>query len=147
MKMKDEYEVITVIEGILKEIRIDGQRYSLTKTVEQPIFRLPQKVHRRYHTVKPDNAVGRDKVYETWILQPEIDAVKRAINTVELNYVPTTDNIMRKTGFTIQRTRATLHWMKTVGIITCKREKHRQSVHRLADNIPSISDNVPINSR
>lgn len=97
--------------------------------MEEPIPKAPQK--RRCRTRKPKDAVGKDKVYGTYVLQSEIDAVKKAIGHVEQNYLPSTKGIQRITGVDIQRVRATVHFMKAKGMITSTRDKRRRMIHRI----------------
>jgi len=111
------------------------KRYSITYASYlkgKPVVKKTRK-YRRHRRRKPTGAHGRDKPYQTWIMNDEIDAVKRAINRVEYGYVPTTKAISEKTGFSLMRTRAVLHYMKTNEIAKSKRTS-KNVVWRTIDN-------------
>lgn len=100
-----------------KEILIKKEKRSYTK----------RKRRRR----KRPGSVGFDKRYNTHVMEEDVQKVKNAINTMELNFVPTSYNIKEKTGLPIHIVRATLHWMADQKMITWAYENGTGPIYRM----------------
>jgi len=132
--MKVEVEIVTVKDGNLKEIKIDDKIYQLQRVSNKPIQRLPEKVKRRYQMIEPKGAIGRDEVYNVWIIKSELNSVKESIQEItNLKYDTTINNISMKTTFTTQRVRAILHFMKTKGQVFQRKRKNRMVTYHLVE--------------
>ena len=59
---------------------------------------------------RPKDAVGKDEVYNTWVMKDEYDKVKRAIN--KWGFKATTQSISDVTGIRQNRVRAILHMLQ-----------------------------------
>lgn len=84
--------------------------------IEKKSIVLPIK--KRHRRKKRPGSVGLDKRYGVYVMEDEVQKIKLAINTVELNYKATSYNIAEKTKIPINRLRAALHWMADQKMIT-----------------------------
>ena len=97
---------------------LDGYEY-VDGSISVPIDtkRGLYKKRRRKRKKRP-GSIGFDKKYGAHIMEDELNEIKKAINNIELDYKPTSYNIKEKTGLTIHKIRATLHWMLEQKMIT-----------------------------
>ena len=104
------------------------------KYIEKMNRSYPEELKKkRIKRRKKPGAIGFDKRYGTWILQDEVDQIKRAINTVEYGYKPTSQNIKKKCStLVIQRIRAVLHWMADQKMITWYYEDGNGPIYKMS---------------
>ena len=62
-----------------------------------------------------------DDAYGTFVSKSDVEKVKRAILHCGFDYKPDAASIASQTGLSIFRTRATLHLMKSEGMITSEK--------------------------
>ena len=72
---------------------------------------------KRYKRKPPEGCVAYDDTYKTFVRQDEIDSVMLAIKTVELNYNPTSEAIVNRSGVRKHRVAVTLHYLRDQNII------------------------------
>ena len=117
----------------------------LEKWTERDIKQISEKVYKRIKEkiaekekkstvftskAKPKNAVVKEKTYGILITKPDVLKVKQAIEKVETGYTPTTLNIQRVTGFSLNKTRGLLSNMRKTKQITSDRAGKGQPIHR-----------------
>lgn len=123
--MKIEVELIAMKNNVLMEIKHGNTVYQLS--VVEPILRKPEHVQRRYKMIKPKDAVHSD-VYQTWVLEEEIDIVREAIEALD---GPNAKQIMKRTGLGKHRVLATLHILKKKKEVAGKKIKNREVIYRI----------------
>ena len=84
------------------------RKYIKTKLGGHKLEKKPKKKQSRKH-YKPNDVIGFDDTYESWIKKDEYDAVIRAIRTWK--FKGTVKNIQQKTRLNLRRVYAVLHWM------------------------------------
>lgn len=97
------------------------------ETVAIPVPRKPKKAWR------PKNSWKKSKAYNLWITKDDLEKVKQSIVHVEFGYVPTTEVIVKRTGLSLERVRATLRLMREEGMLKTKRNEKLQCVHELIE--------------
>ena len=118
--MQISIELLGLKDGKLTEFKFEGQTYHVT----------PQRPIAKPRLSKTE-ILGRDKTYGTDITFAESQLVRNAIMSTAKGYVPTTESIVKETGLPLNRVRATIHLLKSRGVVKSRIGKQMQPVHRL----------------
>jgi len=89
------------------------------------VKRTSKRTRRRRRTKPSSDCVYYNKKYHIWITKDDIHKVRLGINTVGLNYIPTSENISKQTNLKIERVRATIDELKKRDIVKAKRHIHK----------------------
>ena len=76
-----------------------------------------KKTVREKRDFQPKGSIGKSVPYGVWVMPNDVDAIKRAINTFDLNFVATLEAIISKTGMPRNRVLGTIDILKEKGII------------------------------
>lgn len=142
-----------IIDGIVEEISIDDDIYRLVKpeTMAETDLEIKKEEPELEHVPKiepekekfdraPEGAIKHCETYRVWVTKDMIRKVIMAIEHVECDYVPSSDNIQKRTGLSLSRCRATLKFLCDTKRASKRRVMHGPFVFRM--NADSININV-----
>jgi len=127
--MRIEVDLVKVDNGQPVLILMGGQYYEL----KVPSATIPENKPRTRHRRSRPNGLVYNKTYGKWIAPEDITMVSRAITHVENGYTPSTENIIKQTGFSVQKVHAVLNTMRGRGIVESRRNKKKVMIHRLKE--------------
>lgn len=116
----------------ITQIRIGDKLYNLIPVNEiTPASNKPAVRH--YHRRAKPNGYEFSKTYSMYLSPDDFLKVRQAIQHVEVNYTPTTRNIMQQTGFHERKTQAILKMMREKGVIKSRKNKKQALIHQLVE--------------